>query len=452
MQRPVSEDSQQLRVQRLTRRGDTRGVFMQRGRCTQTLVDAAGSNDWRVRVVAAAHRHAPPPLVRQLGADPDLRVRWTHHRVAATGISRHRVAAVRMVAAASPSAQTPDLRRLINDPDPGVRTAAAANPAAPPAAVAAACADTARDVRAAAATNPAAELPVLAAAVERGSKARQRAVMHPAATTCLIQRAAELGCNVLALTAAARCPPRLLQRLAAKRCFHRPADSNHSCRDYEYAPTVLGAVLAHRNCPPHIRASVNPRDKSNAETLARSENRSARLGALASHTQNSVRVVVAHHPNSPPQALERLSHDPDGSIRSEVARHLNSPPETLRRLAREDPDAVANNHSAPADVLARLATHDRRPVRCYVAANPGSDSETLAVLAADDNTDVRLAAAANPRCGPETLAVLAADVNTDVRLAAAANPHCGLDALDGLLSTPDEAVVAAVAARMLATR
>lgn len=109
-----------------------------------------------------------------------------------------------------------------------------------------------------------------------------------------------------------------------------------------------------------------------------------------------VRQAVASNPLLPPEALERLAHQPDTA--AFVAANPSTPDAVLVQLLRHDDELVretlAANHTLSETSLATLAFDRSEKVRASVASNPGTGTHTLEVLEQDFSKLVRTAALA----------------------------------------------------------
>jgi len=125
--------------------------------------------------------------------------------------------------------------------------------------------------------------------------------------------------------------------------------------------------------------------------------------------EDSVRGSLAANPNTPIEALKKLSRDDESWIRETVAGNPSATPELLKALAGDEEDAVRigviQNPKVPAEVLAELAMDRDSFVRFRVAelnttpievlqklvSIESGDSGTLLALARNPSADVDLA-------------------------------------------------------------
>jgi len=105
--------------------------------------------------------------------------------------------------------------------------------------------------------------------------------------------------------------------------------------------------------------------------------------------------------------------------RRRLADDLSAPPEVLAALVGDEEwhvrEGVARNPSTPPGALTALATDGSGSMRATVAGNPSTPPEVLAVLAGDEFWDARRGVAQSPGTPPEVLATLTADGHGVVR-------------------------------------
>lgn len=160
------------------------------------------------------------------------------------------------------------------------------------------------------------------------------------------------------------------------------------------------------------------------------------LAVLAHAPDRDVQREVARHPHTDPGTLAFLANFADGTICRAVAANPHTGPSTLAALAVVFDHAVprragwaatttpkrhvavtmaewmglaatvAENPSAPAETLARLAQDSSAVVRCAVAENRATPVEVLADLAGDPDPNVVTRVALNRTTSPSTLAAL----------------------------------------------
>ena len=158
---------------------------------------------------------------------------------------------------------------------------------------------------------------------------------------------------------------------------------------------------------------------------------------------------LAMNPNTPRDALGRLSRRDDESTLGWVAFHPNAGKRTLDRLAKHESwrvrRPVAWNPSSPDRLVVRLAADKHRGVRVAVAYRRGLPGGLLEKLAGDRSLEVRAAAAANPDLCDRLVRRLARDPHPKVRRAVARREDAPQDVLDSLADDPDSGVREAVA-------
>ncbi|MDR0379279.1 MAG: sel1 repeat family protein [Candidatus Accumulibacter sp.] len=174
------------------------------------------------------------------------------------------------------------------------------------------------------------------------------------------------------------------------------------------------------------------------------------LAALAQSSTWRVCHFVAKNPNTPIEALMRLSL----RTRLQLAMAGDTPPETLAALA-GNPDAqvryfAGKNPNMPVEMLARLLTDkgrcDSGPVFAAVLNNPRTPPEFLARFVEHREASVRRLLASNPNIPSEWLSRLAGDKDTKVRHAVAENPGTPLATLMRFAGNKDPGLRGYVAA------
>ncbi len=181
------------------------------------------------------------------------------------------------------------------------------------------------------------------------------------------------------------------------------------------------------------------------------------LAQLIEHPQLRVRQMVAWHPNTPTEVLEKWA---DSELREFIAQNPSTPAEILEQIAADSDQqlqaAVAGNPSTPATVLEQLAnnpTHDliiarhpntseavlevvlkrlamdgRLSVRKYVAKHPHTPVSILTQWAKKSH-ELHPWIAQNPSTPTEILAQLLKNSLKEVRQAIAENPNAGIPVL-----------------------
>ena len=131
------------------------------------------------------------------------------------------------------------------------------------------------------------------------------------------------------------------------------------------------------------------------------------------HYSFRVRTAVAENPSAPPNMLQKLAGDDDKDVRKAVAGNASSWIQTLEQLAEHKyfydydvREAVASNPSTPSQVLEHLASDEHPRVRRAIAVNPKTPPEALEPLVRDKHHEVREAAVTNPSTSKEVLKLL----------------------------------------------
>jgi hypothetical protein len=135
------------------------------------------------------------------------------------------------------------------------------------------------------------------------------------------------------------------------------------------------------------------------------------LAGLAHDANASTVAMVAEYQLLSDPLADELSRHPDRRVRRGLARNTTLSPRLFARLGADDAVsfALAANPATPAEIVARLATHEEFTVRRAAAHRTDLPPETYELLAADPERGVRRPAAANPAVPEHLLRALAAD-------------------------------------------
>src|SRR5205085_1455676 len=104
----------------------------------------------------------------------------------------------------------------------------------------------------------------------------------------------------------------------------------------------------------------------------------------------------------PAAAMAELIRDQRPKVLESIARNPKTPADALRKLAASSTQteylvlAIANNRSAPPDVVARIAKYGDRFARSFLAKRADLSPEVLTSLAQDGDLGVRALVAGNP--------------------------------------------------------
>ncbi len=159
------------------------------------------------------------------------------------------------------------------------------------------------------------------------------------------------------------------------------------------------------------------------------------LVQLTDHPEFRVRQMVAWHPNTPVEVLEKWA---DGELRKCIAYNSSTPVEFLAQLAADDDDqiqaSVAQNPSTPGFVLEQLAnypTHD-----LLLSKHPNTPKvvleQVLERLAMDERLSVRKYVAKHPHT-PVKILTQWAKKSPELHPWIAQNPSTPIDILEQLL-------------------
>ena len=133
------------------------------------------------------------------------------------------------------------------------------------------------------------------------------------------------------------------------------------------------------------------------------DTRPERLIELASK-EGPVRAELAQNPNTPVEALRIIAAStPDDKLRSKIAKHPNSPSDLLFELASssdlETLAAIAEHPNTPETIL-RAFSERSLVLQRAVANNPTAPSDLLARLAIIEDNSIHAALARNPNTPP----------------------------------------------------
>jgi len=157
---------------------------------------------------------------------------------------------------------------------------------------------------------------------------------------------------------------------------------------------------------------------------------------LTDHPEFRVRQMVAWHPNTPVEVLEKWANESE--LRKGVAYNSSTPAEILAQLAADDDDqiqaSVAQNPSTPAIVLEQLANNPIHDL--LLAKHPNTPLAVLEIvierLAMDQRLSVRKYVAKHPRT-PAKILTQWAKKNPELHPWIAQNPNTPTDILEELL-------------------
>lgn len=179
------------------------------------------------------------------------------------------------------------------------------------------------------------------------------------------------------------------------------------------------------------------------------------VNRLTPETPLRARALLAQDPSAPAELLARLAEDKEPFVRERVADNPNTSRDTLDRLAGDSfvcvNKSVARNPSTSAETLERLAQYDNGDsdssahVRRKAAKNPNMPVASLVKLADDKVPYVRHAAATNPNTPTGTLNRLAQDGYASVRANVAGNPNTPAETLERLADDEEPDVQESVA-------
>jgi 3-methyladenine DNA glycosylase AlkC len=168
------------------------------------------------------------------------------------------------------------------------------------------------------------------------------------------------------------------------------------------------------------------------------------LDKLASHQNKYIRIEVARNHNTWLQTLQKLSVDPEYYVRGRVAKNPNLSSKIIERLAKDTIKYVrlklTENPNLSSDFLEKLAGDRDKYIRAKIACHPNISTRTLEKLAKDEDKYVRIQIAKNTNTHTYILEKLATDKNKFVRGEVARNPQTLLHVLKKLARDKDKYV------------
>lgn len=207
-----------------------------------------------------------------------------------------------------------------------------------------------------------------------------RAIQHPREFYRL--RAAELGQRSPAVMAVALGDRSArVRRLGAESVVAPPGSLAGAASDRSVA--VRAAVASNPSTPRHVVVSLlDDREVEVARAAARQPGLPPRvLWRLARAGDATMRSIVAGH-GAPHELLAHLASDPCAEVTLAVAANPSTPGHVLADLARHHGDirhgqVLASHPNTPTDVLDRLARHGDEAVWMALVTNPRTTADTL---------------------------------------------------------------------------
>jgi hypothetical protein len=252
-------------------------------------------------------------------------------------------------------------------------------------------------------------------------------------------------------------------------------------------PDLLISLSAHENQELRALAARNPATPSgwvglllhagSTPTLDGFHERPGRLSSAETAQLHEAgywgRMLLAHHPQTPPAQLEQLAlHSPWAGVRREAAWSPRASPELLATLMRPGAEltvllAAAVNPATPAECLRRLVVDDEPQVRARADVNPSLEPACRRLFARARGEEAggstigreeqallrgggaaaRSILALHPATPPETLVELAGDPSSWVRQSLCRRPALPEAALRRLRQDEDPEVQAALRGR-----
>jgi hypothetical protein len=201
---------------------------------------------------------------------------------------------------------------------------------------------------------------------------------------------------------------------------HRPAATRYLNRRRDIPEQEKQNLLNHDPCSLAVLetlASSNSEDVRCYVALNRNAD-DAILGKLSRDPSAAVRQCVALNHNTPRRILKSLISDPDSSARSALTTNPNWTANEIRDFYRQHPEwdyCIADNPSAPSDVLKELTYGSDHLVLATLARNPSIPPYVINRLANDPDPTLRMMLADNKALPTATLKKLAQDPDQRVR-------------------------------------
>ena len=201
---------------------------------------------------------------------------------------------------------------------------------------------------------------------------------------------------------------------------HRPAATRYLNRRGDISEQEKQNLL---NQDPCSLAVLKTLETSNSEEVrcyvALNQNADdAILGRLSRDQSPAVRQCVALNHNTPRRILKSLISDPDYSTRSALTTNPNWTANEIREFYRQNPEwasSIADNPSAPPDVLKELTYGSNSNVLSSLARNPSIPPYVISRIANDPDPTLRMMLADNKALPTATLKKLAQDPDQRVR-------------------------------------
>lgn len=192
----------------------------------------------------------------------------------------------------------------------------------------------------------------------------------------------------------------------------------------DISETDKSSLLEQEKCPlPVLRSLVDsPSPEVRALIAVNPSADNAILEKLASDPDVAVRQYVAANPKISRKTLKQLAADPEYLVRSSVVSNPNWTADEIRQMHREkkvSSSEIAENPSAPPDVLKELTYGSDYSVLGNLARNPSIPPYVINRLATDPQPSIRLMLVDNKALPMSTLRKLAKDTDERVRTAAA---------------------------------
>jgi hypothetical protein len=221
---------------------------------------------------------------------------------------------------------------------------------------------------------------------------------------------------------------------------------------------VRSSALCNINVSPDLLIQEIERHPQKAELFLRGGSPGTRnsmlhiptklLEKLADRTEDSIRYLVAKHPNTSRSTLEKLASDSYDLVRRTVVDNPNTPLELLIQIATQErlntsagcyhtaSNKIAMRKDAPPEALEAIIHQPVPPIRQVAAANPNLSTTALEWLVEHETEKAVLAAAIrNPNMTAELFRRLLTHIDPEVRELLAGQPNCPTPVLEELALT-----------------
>tara|TARA_R100000908_G_C3751034_1_gene145637 strand:+ start:660 stop:2273 length:1614 start_codon:yes stop_codon:yes gene_type:complete len=183
-----------------------------------------------------------------------------------------------------------------------------------------------------------------------------------------------------------------------------------------------------------IRSIVAEHPKTSIEVLNKLSKDSVLVNGYRNRNHYVIKEAVAKNPNTTTEILEKLSEDKCAYIIEDVVKHPNTSKDVLSKLSKVDKEyfengieyqssiityikgSIAKHANTPVDVLVDFSKDEGEyHVRSISIENPNMPSEVLTELSKDDDSDIRESVAKNTSTPIEIIETLTTDEDKAVK-------------------------------------